>query len=517
MTQTTPRGKRIYLGVVAAIMLLGLLLRLNRLGADPLWYDEICSLQSSTGHGYQALILPANQVIDLPDTVHLSNAKPLWKIWASAMDHDAHPPIYPMILRLFRDAFGTTEATVRMPGAIASVAAIGLCAAVGSELFGTVAGCWAALLMAVAAPQIYFSHEARSYTMFPTFCLLAAYAVLRLDQDDGVGQRTLWRWTILLSASSLAAVLTHYYSVLPLMAIAGYAMIRLRGHIRLQAIGAMFCAALVFALVWGPHLLRQQSVFAINQIGVVEQGNSGGGWAIEQMPLAVLRELMGIDITSEDIAFLAASIIGMGGLVSLANAVRRKDSRLLFCHAWVLIALGTLAILDYRRHTEFLHLMRYLMPAAPGIFLLITGTARSHRIGRHLLPAIAVCLCFIGWPQAYGSWKGDWRRFAHDLEIARQPGDCYVFFSNNPVCIDWGSFDVQYYVRDFHGPAVFIARPADAQLLQQLEKARSIWLIVQPGIPREKQFAYLPLNGRAQVQTYPGIGDVWHIFPEHHE
>jgi uncharacterized membrane protein len=512
------RAHWVRFAAISGILLLGLALRLYGLGNDPLWYDEICSLQSSTGHGYQAAILPLNQLIDpLQQTVDLSNAKPVWQIWATAMDHDAHPPLYFIVLRIWRDLLGSGEATVRLLSVIAAVISIGLCAAVGIELFGFVAGCWAAILMAVAAPEIYFSHEARSYTMFPAWCLLAALSVLRLERATrGAATTTpLERgWTITLVISTLAALLTHYYAALPLAVIGVYALAQLRGSARRWAAVAMLTGTLVFTVTWGPHMLRQRAVFAINKIGADERGGTDASWVMLNVPQAILREFSGVGLSEPSIARPVAILLGAGEMLALVVAIKRKDPHLLFCHAWILVTLGTLAIADLRRGTGFLSLMRYVLTAAPGAYLLVAGVGGQSRWARHAIPAIAVCICITGWSHAYASWKGEWHQYAQDLNAQRAPGDCFVFVPAPGGPADCEAFGTQYYVNGFDGPAAFLTQPADTQLLQRLRSARSIWLIAAPGSSPGILHDYLPITGRGYSRRYAGVGDVWHIMPD---
>ncbi|MBE7210785.1 MAG: glycosyltransferase family 39 protein [Gluconacetobacter diazotrophicus] len=146
-------------GVVPAAafaILLGLVLRLYRLGAKPFWLDEVTTLHRA------ALPLPA-MVRDSLAFHHL----PTWFVISS-----------PFL------GFGSGEVALRLPAALFGALSCGLVAVVAGELAGEAAGPAAALLggllMAASPMEVQYGQEARSYTLVICCVLLAVHGLLRL-------------------------------------------------------------------------------------------------------------------------------------------------------------------------------------------------------------------------------------------------------------------------------------------------------------------------------------------------
>lgn len=136
------------------ILLLATALRLFRLDAQSLWIDEWFTLQT------------------------LSN--PPDGLVASAMRINNAPPLYfgmawPMVW-----LFGANEWSLRLPSALAGIVALLLMHRLARRLFHDErAGFAAALLLAVNPLHVWYSQEARNYTLVLTLMLGACVAYLR--------------------------------------------------------------------------------------------------------------------------------------------------------------------------------------------------------------------------------------------------------------------------------------------------------------------------------------------------
>ncbi|MGQ9628231.1 MAG: glycosyltransferase family 39 protein [Anaerolineae bacterium] len=138
---------------MVAIILLGLALRFYRLGAQSLWLDEAFSLWA------------ASFPLDLSLQILVGDA--------------VHPPLFYLLLRLTMLA-GQDEFFLRLPAAFFGVAAIPLIYVVGRRFFGVGAGLLAALLLSLSPLHVWYSQEARMYTMSAFLALLCMYFFLRV-------------------------------------------------------------------------------------------------------------------------------------------------------------------------------------------------------------------------------------------------------------------------------------------------------------------------------------------------
>ena len=172
------------------------------LGSQSLWWDESLSLYRAT---HDPLFILSNRII-LFDTVN------------EVVTIDNHPPLYFLLLHLFVRLAGDSEFTLRFPSLVFSVLTVPLLYAAGKYLFDHLTGLLAALFGAVSPLYLWYSHEARMYTMLTFWGLLSFYALLRMlcrSERSESAAKAMWPATYVLS--SVAMVSTHYLGFLVLL------------------------------------------------------------------------------------------------------------------------------------------------------------------------------------------------------------------------------------------------------------------------------------------------------------
>lgn len=163
--------------VLGTILALGAFLRLEGLGRESLWHDE----------AWTASIIRKGPGRLLEHLHH----------------RDAHPPLYYLLLQTF-SFLGTSEAALRFPSALAGIAAIPLLYRLVSRLYGSAPAALAALLLAISPAHVYFSQEARCYTLLFLLCLVSLNLLFDLRAE---GSRLRWA---AFAACSAAIMATHY-------------------------------------------------------------------------------------------------------------------------------------------------------------------------------------------------------------------------------------------------------------------------------------------------------------------
>jgi uncharacterized membrane protein len=165
---------------VVAALLVGLLLRLVRLGTAPLWFDEVLTARWLEGS---------------------------WTQMLSLCLHDNHPPLYFALAKLAHDWIGPSAWAVRLPSALVGTLAVPLVAAVADVLSGLRAARWAAWFAALAPILVHHAQEARMYALVATFAAANLLALARWTTGRSE------RLGALYALSALGLVGTHYYSV----------------------------------------------------------------------------------------------------------------------------------------------------------------------------------------------------------------------------------------------------------------------------------------------------------------
>ncbi|MGZ4215757.1 MAG: glycosyltransferase family 39 protein [Solirubrobacteraceae bacterium] len=260
---------------VAALTLLGAALRFARLGAQGFWFDE----------GNTALL------------VHLSPGRMLGLIPQS----ESTPPLYYCVAWVWARVFGFAEAGLRSLSAVAGVITIPVTYATGRKLISRRVGVIVAGLTACSPLLIWYSQEARSYSLLVALSAVSLLALAcALEQPTPL---TLGCW-VLASGLTLA---THYYGVLVIVPEALWLLAARRRQRSVQvAVGLVALCGL--ALI--PLALGQNATGNTNWIAPIPLG-SRLGQVIPQF-------LVGFQTTAQSVLEPLAAALAVGALVLLA-------------------------------------------------------------------------------------------------------------------------------------------------------------------------------------------------------
>ena len=160
---------------LAAITILGVALRLKGLTSNSYWVDEIYSLSFSN---------PSNS---------------LQKVFEETTIVDVHPPLYQTILWIWFKLFGYTEFAGRSLSVVIGSTGIIAIYFLAKELFNKHIGLCASLIASTNYFLIYYSQEARSYSMILLFTVIS-YLFLKRALENPCKKNILLYWitTVLL-------------------------------------------------------------------------------------------------------------------------------------------------------------------------------------------------------------------------------------------------------------------------------------------------------------------------------
>ncbi len=196
-----------------AITLVGLALRLWRVDSD-LWLDEMTPLR---------------------DYGHLS------PVQVMATYHSSNNHLLNTILTKFSVAsFGEHEWSVRLSAVLFGTATIPVFYSTARLVFTSANSLGAALLLAVSYHHIFFSQNARGYTAYILFSLLASTLLCKALSD---GRRRAWALYIMTTCLNMASLLLSAFVFASHVVVAFGALLAIRraGH----AIGAVFKTVIV--------------------------------------------------------------------------------------------------------------------------------------------------------------------------------------------------------------------------------------------------------------------------------
>lgn len=175
--------------ILTGIVLLGFGLRLHNLEGQSMWSDEGLSI-------YRAML-------SLPEI--FANI-----ITVDGIDtQDTNPPLYFLVLHLFRILTGDTIFSLRFIGAAVATLAVPLIYAMGASTFGRRVGLLSAFLMAISPFHIWQSQVLRNYGILLTLNLFSVYGLLRFALAKPGDGRV--KWLLLWLATGLLSIYTHYF------------------------------------------------------------------------------------------------------------------------------------------------------------------------------------------------------------------------------------------------------------------------------------------------------------------
>jgi mannosyltransferase len=184
--------------ILALITATGLFLRFYTLGTESIWYDEASSIFSAKSSLYVLL----RRCVGL----------------------HRHPPLYFFVLKYWIVFFGDSETAVRSLSAVFGVASVPLTYIVGKQLFNSRVGIISSFLLSISAFAIYYSQEARAYSMLVFFTLLSFALFIKIIKDPQTGKPCYIAYFI----ANTFMIYTHYFGLFVVVSQIGYYLLTYR-------------------------------------------------------------------------------------------------------------------------------------------------------------------------------------------------------------------------------------------------------------------------------------------------
>ncbi|NJM41654.1 MAG: hypothetical protein HC853_13295 [Anaerolineae bacterium] len=146
------------LGCAGFVLLFAAALRFYKLDAQSLWYDE----------GNSARIAERSVQLIIEGAAG-----------------DIHPPLYYLLLKFWRDLFGSSEFALRSLSAACGVLLVWFVFLMGRAWCNRRVGVVAAVLVAISPFAIYYSQETRMYALLALWAAMSTWALMRISRDEG--------------------------------------------------------------------------------------------------------------------------------------------------------------------------------------------------------------------------------------------------------------------------------------------------------------------------------------------
>jgi mannosyltransferase len=319
--------------IVAGLTLVAAALRFVTLGAQSYHHDEIVTasriLRGDFGHAMNAVGFS-----------------------------ESTPPLYYALAWVWTQFTGTTEFGLRSLSALAGVATVPVVYLVGAELRGRRAGLMAAALAAVNPMLLWYSQEARAYSLLTLLCAVSLLYCVRATRYGRRRDLVIW------GLASALALATHYFALF--LVVAEVAILaRRRGREILPGLGIVALAGLALA----PLAIHQASLGHASWIGEFSLGHR-------------LWETAATFVTGE-----TGDIIGQPERPALAFLP-------------LALCLASLALLAWRgdrdeRRAASLPLLAAVAAVGIPVALALVSASKDYVLARNLIPALVPLLLLV--------------------------------------------------------------------------------------------------------------------------
>ncbi|MGA2120601.1 MAG: glycosyltransferase family 39 protein [Methanoregula sp.] len=377
-----------YTQILISLTIVGLFLRFYNLGFNSLWLDE------ASTYTFASMSIPG--------------------IWQATMSGEFNPPLFYWIEHLML-TLGNNEVILRFVPALLGVLTIPLIYFVGKEFVDRNVGIIAAAACAFSPFLIYYSQEARAYSLGLFFVAFAMFFFLKALKTNET------RSWALFGVLSALAFWSHFYTLVIIGAMGLYALAVKIPEFRhdIRTIKPLVAAGAVFAIICLPLIIVTIQLFAKRTASAPTFGIQG----IDIVP-ETFRELSGFSTIAMYLLLLLFAV----GIVQAFLLDRKKG---IFLLALTLLPFAISWILSYRIPM----VPRYLIVFAPVFFVGIAlaykpvFTVISNRGVVYGFIALMVLLSvttpfFTSYYSQYS--KEDWRGFSGQIQNITQPGDLLV-------------------------------------------------------------------------------------------
>jgi O-antigen/teichoic acid export membrane protein len=392
---------------------------------------------------------------------------------------DVHPPLHHILLWPVIRVFGTGEVAVRLPSIVFGVALVGMLYVAGRDLFDRATGQLAALLGAVAPLLVWYSQEARMYSLFMFLSVVAVWAQVMALRH---GRR--WFWG-LYGVVAAALLWTHYFAALPLavqqVAFGIEAVRRFRrrreGDSRFGelmsgwAMSLGIAAAALAPLV--PVVVDQLAAYGERSTQVPSQVGTAAAPSVERPSIyaAIANFVWSVwGYHSDETMILLGALWPLGMLVALLLLGRGRSWNTMLLTALVVVPVAALFTVGIFKRDLFE--VRYFAGAIPALVLLAARALRKLSPNR-VLAAAAVGAVVMSMGAALADQQlnrsnpriYDFEGALDEVSRRTHPRDKVLFaplFMNRVV---------DYYAPDLE------AKPLDLESLPGRKKAKRVFLI----------------------------------------
>lgn len=278
-----PHVRPATLGVMAGVTLVAIVLRVTHLGTE-LWLDEILTRVRYVPLEFRQLL--------------------------STYDSQNHQPLYSVMARASWLLLGGADWTIRVPAVLFGVGSVIAAWRFGRRVASEPEAVLAALLLAVSYHHVWFSQNARGYTVMLCLCISATGVFQRLCAGTSRPVRLVWAYGLLMSLATYthltAALIAVGHAVALLVTTrwtAPHPVRRVLGPLAALAMSGLL--TITFYALMLPQVVRQISMPTMRG---AEVEWTGAGWLVAESLRVLAQGIPGGLVT----VMAGVGVVGVG-------------------------------------------------------------------------------------------------------------------------------------------------------------------------------------------------------------
>jgi len=368
--------------LIYIILLLGLLLRLIAIGQS-FWLDEAIGAIAARDYSFA-------------------------KIFTSFLLIDNHPPLYSLLLKFWTSIFSYSELSLRLPSILFGVATIFITYKIAEKIFeNRKISLSVAAFLTTSQFHIYYSQEARMYSMAAFFASLAILSFLTLVQSGNN-----LKWWVVFSLSLAILLFTDYMPVFLVPMLLLYPIYKRKKFRWWLNLFISFLPVIFFSVIWYPIFKEQVT----NYSWLVRDQSLGnfvsGGANLKQLILLWMKFTLGRVSSYDKEVFYTITIVSSIPFTILLLRSLKFINKYLILFLWLIIPIvfSFMASFFFPAFTYFR--LFYIVPS----FYLLTGAgilSIKNMKFRNLAVVFILSLNVLSWiyyvtnpTQQRESWKG---------------------------------------------------------------------------------------------------------------
>ncbi|MFA5266894.1 MAG: glycosyltransferase family 39 protein [Methanoregula sp.] len=381
-----------YLQLLISLTLIGAILRFYNLGYNSIWLDEASTLNFA--------------IKSIPD------------IWQATTAGEFNPPLFYWTEHIML-IFGNSEVVLRFIPALLGVLTIPLIYLVGKEFMDRNTGIIAATAFAFSPFLIFYSQDARAYSMmlfFVTFAMVFYFRALKSND--------LTNWALFGVLSALA-FWTHFYALVIIGALILYALYELLPKIKnsINAVKPLAIACAIFGVICLPLIIVTIQLFAKRTASAPTFGIQG--------PDIIFATFAQISCWNTQLpgSAIALDLLLLLFIAGIVQAFMLDKNKGIFLVTITVLTFVISNFLSYRipmqpRYLIFLAIVYFIAIALSYRLLYTLVNSRGVVYGFIIILVLMNAFLLVGYYSGYV--KEDWRGFAGGLQQITEQGDFVV-------------------------------------------------------------------------------------------